>query len=66
MDTVKEANKGESVVIKSTNYYCKMVYDHLNDNQIYKKTWQHLWQQGNKTIKKLTQKNQNILQPNSK
>ena len=42
MDTVKEANKGESVVIKSTNYYCKMVYDHLNDNQIYKKTWQHL------------------------
>ena len=42
MDKVKEANKGGSVVIKSTNHYCKMVYDHLTDNQIYKKTWQHL------------------------
>ena len=66
MDKVKEANKGGSVVIKSTNHYCKMVYDHLNDNQIYKKTWQHLWQQGNKTIKKANPEESNILQPNSK
>ena len=27
-----------SVVIMSTKHYFKMVYDRLNDNQIYKKT----------------------------
>ena len=36
---IREADKGGSVlvVIVSTKHYCKMVYDHLNDNQIYKK-----------------------------
>ena len=35
---IKEANKRRSVVIMCTKDYRKMVCDHLNDNEIYKKT----------------------------
>ena len=35
---IKEGYKGGSAVIMSTKHYYKMVSDHLNDNQIYKKT----------------------------
>lgn len=52
---IKEANNRGSVGIMSTKHY-KMVYDRLNDNQIYKKNWYHLWQQGNKQNKKTTSK----------
>ena len=34
---LKETNKGGIGVIMGTKHYCKMVYDHLNDKQIYKK-----------------------------
>ena len=35
---IKEADKGGTVVIMSKKHYCKMVFDHLNDNQIYERT----------------------------
>ena len=54
--TIKEAGKGGSVVIMSTKHYCKMVYDHLSDNQIYKKTDTTCGNKVMKKIKKLTQK----------
>ena len=53
---IKEADKGGSVVIIATKYYCKMVYDHLNDNQIYKKTDNTCNKKVMKKIKKLSQK----------
>ena len=34
---LKETNKGGIGIIMGTKHYCKMVYDHLNDKQIYKK-----------------------------
>ena len=34
---IKEADKGVSVIIISARRFCKMVYYHVNDNQIYKK-----------------------------
>ena len=35
---IKEADKGGTVAIMSKKHYCKMAFDHLNDNQIYKRT----------------------------
>ena len=35
---IKGADKGGSVVIISTKHYCKMVYHHLYNKQIHKKT----------------------------
>lgn len=34
---IKEAGKEGIVVTMSTKHYCKIIHDHLNGNQIYKK-----------------------------
>ena len=49
---IKEADKGGNKVILSTKKYCKMVYDHLNDNQIYEKTDSTCDKQNNEQNKK--------------
>ena len=58
---IKEADKGGIVLIMSTKHYCKMVYDHLYNKQIYKKTDSTCDTKVMNKIKKLTQKNENIL-----
>ena len=62
---IKEADKGGSIAIMSTKHYCKMVMDHLNDNQIYKKTDSIC---GNKVINKIKNlpRSMKIFQPSSK
>ena len=54
---IKEADKEGSVVIMSTKHYCKMVYDHLNDNQIHKKTDNTY---GNKVMNKIKKTNPDV------
>ena len=58
---IKEAGKGRSVVIMGAKHYYKMIYDHLNDNQIYNKTDSTCDNKVMNKIKKRTIKYQNIL-----
>lgn len=57
---IKEANNRGSVGIMITKHY-KMVYDRLNDNQLYKKTDTTCDNKVINKIKKLPQKYQNII-----
>ena len=50
---IKEVYKRKNVVIMSTKHYCEMVNDHLNNNQIYKKTDSTCENKVMKKIKKL-------------
>ena len=58
---IKGADKRGSVVIISTKHYCKMVYQHLYNKQIHKKTDSTCNNKVMNKIKKLTQKYENIL-----
>ena len=55
---IKEADKGGKVVIMSTKHYCKMIYDHLNNNQIFEKTDNIC---GNKVMNKIKKNNSEVL-----
>ena len=58
---IKEEDKGGIVVIMCTKHYCKIIYDHLDNKQIYKRTDSTCDTEVMDKIKKLTQKDENIL-----
>ena len=58
---IKEEDKGGIVVIMCTKHYCKIIYDHLDNKQIYKRTDSTCDTKVMEKIKKLTQKYENIL-----
>ena len=35
---INEEDEVGKIVIMNTKHYCKMIYDHINNNQIYKNT----------------------------
>ena len=36
---INEEDEVGKIVIMNTKHYCKMIYDHINNNQIYKNTY---------------------------
>ena len=58
---IKEADKGGCVVLMNKTHYIKMINEHLNDNNTYKKTNEGCDQKVRKALISLTKKYEDIL-----